>query len=281
MVCGGASWRLTEIPIRAAVRLEGEEDYLLRRIGAGYQMVRFIERATPPGSRIYVFGISPQAYTSRELVCAFCSAANLRLLDSLGVALGSHPRLIRTLTLRSSPRRLRGIRLVESAAHAAIIPGLFQVRIFGSEGELQPRSNWSFDAHPFPWDAGLAFDGNPVTRWKTWQKIAVGAWISVEFRDEQNVIAVKCSPDPAFFQWKLDGKESSDGWFPLDAASQDEVVPAPPNLRRDAMEEFKRSHFQYLWLDANPQLADLRNRPEEWGIRRMAEFQDLSLYRID
>ena len=170
---------------------------------------------------------------------------------------------------------------MESATGAGTMPGLFEIRIFGSEGELQRRSTWRFDAHPFPWDAGLAFDGNPVTRWKTWQKIAVGAWISVEFHDEQMVTGVKCAPDPAFFQWKLEGKESSDGWFPLDSFSQDEVVPAPPNLRRAAMEEFKRSHFQYLLLNANSYLADLRNHPEEWGLRRMAEFQDLSLYRID
>jgi len=276
-----SAWRLNEIPIRAAVRMEGEDDYLLRRIGGAYQMVRFIERATPPGSRIYAPSTRPQAYSSCELVCSFCSAAGIRLLDGLIVALHPDPRTARTMTLSSGPRRLLGIRLVQRATGAAIAPGFFEVTVFGSEGELRPRSTWHFDAHPFPWDAGLAFDRNPVTRWKTWQKIVRGAWISVEFDHEQTVTAVKSVPNPASVRWTLEGKEASGGWFPLDAASKDEVVPAPPNLRRAATQELKRNHFQYLWLDANPDVDDLRNHPEEWGIRLITEFQGASLYSID
>ena len=275
-----SAWRLNEIPIRAALRMEGEDDYLLRRIGGAYQMVRFIERATPPGSRIYAPGTA-RAYSSRELVCSFCSAAGRRLLDGLIVALHPDPRVMRTLTLSSGPRRLRAIRLVQSATGAATTPGFFEVTVFGSEGELRSPSTWHFDAHPFPWDAGLAFDRNPVTRWKTWQQIARGAWISVEFDHEQTVTAVQSVPDPASIRWTLEGREASGGWFPLDAALKDEVVPAPPNLRRAATQELKSNHFQYLWLDANHDMDDLRNHPGEWGIRLMAEFQGASLYSID
>jgi hypothetical protein len=120
-----------------------------------------------------------------------------------------------------------------------------------------------------------------VTRWKTWQNIARGAWISVEFDDDQTVTAVKSSPAPASVRWKLEGKDASNGWFPLDAASKDEVIPAPSNLRRLATRELKRNHFQYLWLDTSPEMAGLRNHPEDWGIRLIAEFQGISLYGID
>ncbi len=276
-------WRLNEIPLRAAVRLEPEEDYLMRRMGAPYQMVRFVERATPPGSRIYAFSTVPMAYSSRDFLCTFCSAANIRLLDGLMVALHPSPRLIRTLTIRSSLRRLGGVRLVETAAGAAITPGLFDVTIFGSKGESQRLSTWRLDAHPFPWDAGLAFDRNPVTRWQAWQKIARGAWISVEFDDEQTVTAVKLetSLDQASVQWQLEGKEDSAGWVPLEVVSKQELTAAPLNLRRAVIEEFRRNHFQYLWLDAQPDLADCRAHAVEWGLRLIAEFQGISLYRID
>lgn len=103
----------------------------------------------------------------------------------------------------------------------------------------------------------------------------------MEFDHEQTVTAVKSVPYPASVRWTLDGKEASGAWFPLDAASKDEVVSAPPNLRRAATQEFKLNHFQYMWLDANPDMGDLRNHPEEWDIRLKAEFQGASLYSID
>jgi hypothetical protein len=276
-------WRLNEIPVRAAARLEPEEDYLLRRLGAAYQMARFIERATPPGSRIYAFGTVPMAYSSRGFVCTFCSGTDIRLLDGLMVALHPSPRLIRSLTLYPVPRRLRGVRLVETAAGAAIIPGLLEVSVFGSGGAFRPSDAWRVDAHPFPWDAGLAFDRNPVTRWKTWQKIARGAWIAVEFEHEQTVAAVRfeTGPDQVSVQWQLEGKENSAGWVPLEVVSKEELVAAPLHLRRAATAELRRNHFQYLWLDAQPDLTDFRTNPKEWGIRLLAQFQGISLYHID
>ncbi len=50
------AWRLTEVPLRAALRLEPEDVYFHRFIGSDYQMVRLIERVTPPGSRIFCAG---------------------------------------------------------------------------------------------------------------------------------------------------------------------------------------------------------------------------------
>lgn len=277
-------WRLNEIPVRAAVRLEPEDDYLLRRMGAGYQMVRLIERATPPGSTIYATGPVPVAYSTRNFLCHFCSAINIRLLDGLMIGLHPSPRLIRTLALHPSPRRLRGVRLVEAAAGSVSVPGLFEVTVLGSAGELPPRRTWRLDAHPFPWDVGLAFDRNPITRWKTWQKIARGAWISADFDSEQTVTAVKLetSSYDASLQWKLEGRDASASWFPLETVSKDEVMSTLPDLRRAATEQLRRQqHVQYLWLDSDPGLAGFRDHPEDWGIRLIAEFQGISLYRID
>src|ERR1019366_3079575 len=56
-----------------------------------------------------------------------------------------------------------------------------EVRIFDGEHRISRTPAWHIDAKPFPWDIGLAFDGNPVTRWKSWESVHPGMHVDVDF----------------------------------------------------------------------------------------------------
>jgi hypothetical protein len=277
------AWRLDEIPVRAALRLVPEDEYLLRRLGANYDMARLIERVTPPGSKIYSIDVPPQAYCAREILPYFYSALNRRLLDNLCSAFEPRLQPLRSLTFRVRRQRLTGLRLRETGAPGSVVPTLHEMRIFGPAGEVLPQEAWRINAHPFPWDAGLAFDRNPATRWSAWQRITRGSWIAVDFGREEAVTSVKLetSEDQGAVQWNLEGETTPGNWFALNPSTEPGRMAAPPDLRRAAIEQLKRNHIQYLLIEPGFAAAEFRDHAMEWGIQPIGESQGIRLYHIE
>jgi hypothetical protein len=137
-------------------------------------------------------------------------------------------------------------------------------------------------AHPFPWDVSLAFDRNPVTCWSAWQEIDRGAWIAVEFEQDEEIaaVALTTSPNESSARWQLEGKTDPASWFSLNASSKAESEAPLPDLRRAATQELKRNHIQYLWAEMD-QRNDFQNHAREWGVRLIAESQGILLYQIE
>ncbi len=77
-----------------------------------------------------------------------------------------------------------------------------EMRIFNGQDQVTRTPSWRFDATPFPWDIGLAFDGNPVTRWKSWESIRPGMHVDVDFGApvEMDRVELRSSHD----QWKIE-----------------------------------------------------------------------------
>src|SRR5580704_9098354 len=55
------------------------------------------------------------------------------------------------------------------------------MQFFLGNEEIRPSAKWTLASSSFPWDIGLAFDRNPVTRWRSWEPIHPGMWIDVDF----------------------------------------------------------------------------------------------------
>ena len=74
-----------------------------------------------------------------------------------------------------------------------------EARFFDGEKKVRPsRAN----AHPFPWDIGLALDENPVTRWKAWEPIRPGMWIDFGFDSDVELDRVELHS--SHDQWKIE-----------------------------------------------------------------------------
>jgi hypothetical protein len=268
-------WRLGEPSLRAALRLESEDEYLLKRMGSEYEMARFMERMTPPGSRIFSFGAPLMAYCARDILPSYYSAFNLRLSYSLcsGFDLRLQPR--RVLTFRFEPQRLRGVRLLQSTSATPSVPSIHELQIFGPAGEIQPQPAWRLNAHPFPWDVGLAFDHNPVTRWSAWQPVAAGAWMEAQFDKEEIVssIRLETSTDQESVPWTLEEKTAAGRWAPLKASTEVTLAPTVPDIRRRATQELKRHHIEYFLVDSEFAISEFRDHPQEWGVHLLSELK--------
>ena len=277
------AWRIDEIPIRAALRLEPEDEFLSRKIGDTYRMVRFIEQVTPPGSRIFAFDAPPIAYCEREILPVYFSALNQRLCDGLWAGYLGSAQPVRLVTFRMSPQPLLGLRLAETGSDRPITPAISELRIFGPAGELPPARRWRLDAHPFPWDAGLAFDGNPTTRWDAWQETRTGAWIEAGFGNQETITAVRLetTPDQASVRWELLGETAPRKWSALSSTREQLILPSPLDLRRAAIEEFKRNNIRYLLVNMSFAETEFRAHAVQWGVRLVGKFGGDRLYALD
>jgi 4-amino-4-deoxy-L-arabinose transferase-like glycosyltransferase len=276
------AWHLRQMPLQAALRLESEDSYLFSYMGADFQMMRFIERATPPGSRIFCFTARPAAYCARELLPWYYSAFNERLREVLwaGFDAGSQP--LRILTFRFATQSLRGLRLFETGSDASATPSVNKLRFFGPSGELQPDPIWHFDAYPFPWEARLAFDRSPVTRWDAWQEIRERARLEVHFEKAESVstVRVETKLDQAAVRWGLQGMFAGGKWVVLHTTLE-EISTPPADLRRAAIQEFKRSNVRYILVDVPPFTDEFREHQNLWGVRKLAEFGNGQLYTLE
>jgi len=75
-----SAWRLRDVPLKAALRIEPEEAFLRARL-PNYAVARLVEGKTPAGSRVLAGTPPPEAYTSRDIVTGYQAALNNTLRD--------------------------------------------------------------------------------------------------------------------------------------------------------------------------------------------------------
>ncbi len=280
--CHQYAVRLGYAPVRAAFRLEPEDEYLVRHL-PGYAIARRVEKATPPGSRIFSFDNPPEAYCAREFLISFQAALNERLRYT--VYAGFHPDLqpLKVLTFRIQPNRFRRLRVVQTASGRPDIPGISEIEIFGPQGRLPRTSGWRIRAHPCPCDAELALDGNPTTQWKAWEPMKSGMFVEVDLGSDEAITAVQLdvTPDQGYMQWQLEGETPPGRWTVLNAAPQSAAL-EKMDLRKAAIQELKRNGIGYILVpDGELAAPDFRANAPLWGIHLLAETGSNRLYQAE
>ena len=280
--CHQYAYRLDHTQLRAALRLEPEDAYLARHLD-GYAIARRVEKETPPGSRIFSFDNPPEAYCAREILVSFQAGLNERLRWTLYAGFDADLQPLSVLTFRIQPTRLRRLRVVQTAAGRPDIPGISEIDILGPQGPLPRKPGWRINAHPFPWDAELAFDGNLATQWKAWEPMKPGMFIDVDLGSEEVISAVELhvTPDQGYLRWQLEGEMQPGRWTVLNAAPQSAPL-QKMDLRKAAIQELKRNHVNYILVpDSEFAASDFRDNTPLWGIRLLAEVAKSRLYGAD
>jgi hypothetical protein len=277
LYCDAGSWRLHGIPLRAALRLEPEDRYLSAHL-ANYDWARLIERTVPPGAKVLSFSQVAEAYTTRDILVVYQSAANKLLGEILWTPLFPQNAPDRSVEFRLPPEPLRGLRVVQTAASATQQWSITDLRI------VPPVPIARASAKPNPWEVPLAFDAKPVTRWRTWLPLEPGQFIELDFAQPRPLqsIALQLTRDQPDMRLELEGADASGQWRKLPASSQEETLAPIANLRRQAAAELKARGVDYLLIfhyDLEPD--DFRRRAEEWGIHQVGELGNDRLYRID
>jgi hypothetical protein len=281
---GPTAWRVDpKIPFRAALRLESEDSFL-RRKWPGYVVDRLIEDHVPPGQPIFLFGATAESYTTRRMLVGFLSAPNETLRDMLWtpIVAGYQPSdVLRFNFPRQTVRKLRVVKTGVNAEENWSIAE-FQVLLDGQEIPRAPQ--WRLTAHPNPWDVQLAFDNNPVTRWKTWQTAAVGDYVQIDFEQPQavNGAVIVCSQDYTNKQVRIESLDAHNQWKPTGGDMRESQGAVDQNWRLAATSELKARGIRYLLVyDGDLGANDFRDHAAQWGLKKIAEAAESVIYQVN
>ena len=278
----GYAWRLERIPWRAALRIQSERDYLESVLPA-YGVARLVQDNTKPGSRIFSLISVPEAYTDREVLEFWHSAQAEQLLDTLRVAAQNDP--VYDVRADWDPRPLGGVRIRVPRA-SPVEWQIHEITLYSGEYPVSAGPEWELRAWPNEWELPLAFDGNPATRWRTWEPIQAGMYVEVDFDRALTLSgAVMTSPTAAYgLPFEFYGREG-DGWHLLTSRP---VVTEKHlgDVRMAATKAVQRAGFGYILAynsnEGNGALsAAMVGHEMEWGLEKTAQIGPAVLFRIE
>jgi hypothetical protein len=262
------NFRLPDFPLRAALRTIPEETYLRSSLPA-YAQARMIQDHVPEGRRVLALDDVATAYTSRDVLGPYHSTLSWRARDLLDVATNPTAAPARRLSFRFAERTARTVRLTQTAASANQSWSIHEIRVFRHGVAIPAVPGWRATAEPNSWDAPLAIDGSPVTRWRSWQAFHPGMWFEVDFGaaiviDEVIVVTSKEQPAPEVL---LDG-----------IRAEISHTPTPAGLFPDALRELGKLGIQYVFVpDAHPLAPEFARRLRPAATALGARLYGLSI----
>ena len=274
--------RLIAVPLRAALRIEAEEAYLARS-NTGYLIDRMIESQVLPGKRVFSFEPIPEVWTTREIVAGQNGAENEVVADVLRTALVSSACPVQALNFRFSQTRLRGVRAIQTARLPGEMWSVSEFQILDGGKPLAADGKWRLSSSPNRWDVPLAFDGNLITRWRSWEDAAPGMFLEVDFGEPKMLDQVSLvSSDALHGHVYLRGMDASGGWRDLPAHQSMASAHVTGNLRPEAIRELLARNIHYLLVTPTAYGANEFNEDSAaWGIRMIAESAGARLYCLD
>jgi hypothetical protein len=283
LYCSPWAWRLSEFPLRAALRLEPEDSFLRARSPA-YAATRMVEEKVPPGGRVFAYAGLQQAYTSREIVVQWASAFNQALCDILWTPLNAELEPSHRIRFTFTRRPWRALRLVETA-RSPDVWSISEWRVYGAGRELARQPHWRLRAQPNPWAVGRAFDNSLLTRWTAGDHARAGMFVEVDFGRPELVdsLVLSSTRDQPGVRLRLDGRLETGHWTSLSAGPEriEEEPVSRDALRRGAAAEFKYARVDYLYLENDAWGAeDFRSRAAAWGLELIGEVAGSRLYRF-
>ena len=178
LYCAHDAFRIDNVPVMAALRLQPEEAISARIPNSRRSHDRLRRPSRRAGLR-HQPG-RPVVFTARS-VGGYESASNEVLQDILWTPVVRAFQPTRVLKFDFPPRELRKLRVVQTASLPHNQWSIAELRVSNRQSELPRDPGWRLTAHPNPWDVQLAFDNSPVTRWRSWQPATPGMYVEVEF----------------------------------------------------------------------------------------------------
>jgi hypothetical protein len=278
-------WHLQSIPWRAALRIQPQDEFMRYRSVAWVGALT-LDYYVPKGKRVWSSTPVGEAYSVTDVMINYQSAEGERIEDILLTADTADFAPRWNLRYTFPGRRVQHLRMTQTGmTQTGASPDLWSIgemRIFSGQDPIARTPSWRFDAVPFPWDIALAFDGNPVTRWRSWESIHPGMHVDVDFGAPVEIDRVELHS--SHDQWKIEvHPESCDGSGCAVIPAKLDKLEDPPigDLRRLATQTVKARGIYYLFInDAYRTAADMNKDPAGWGLEFVAQRADLGLYRI-
>jgi hypothetical protein len=278
------AWGLDRILWKQALRVVPQDDYL-KRMNPNYGIARMIEAYVPKGERVFAPSGISDSYTTREVLVSFRSGETQVLQDAIDVGWDEdrQPGIQETF---SFPERM--VRRVRVLQHASVPDPLAQwsvheLRFFDKGAEVPRSPDWRLQAWPNPWDVQLAFDNSAATRWRTWEPLAPGDYIDVDFGSPRPMDQVHVETSFDYFNSKLtlEAMDDAGKWIEIGKDPAISQRPKEANTRREATDFLKSRGIHYLLIqDHDFQAIDMRGDPEGWGLTEVASGYGGRIFRV-
>lgn len=274
------AWRITGIPVAAALRIQPEAKYLNDHL-KDYPLKAVIDTLTPRQARIFSLDSVAEAYLDRTFIIGYESALGNFAMDLLAAPLDSRIRPADQERFQFLPVTTRAVRVFETAD----APGYWSINemhIAHQGRELARSAAWRVKAWPNSWDAPLAFDNSYATRWSSWQDTTYGMYLAVDFGKPQVIDEVwldhAAGPGPKV---EVDILSVLGQWIPLTDSSETQPLDVPSGLRRAAALALKSKGITYLLVRNTDFFADdMRTHASFWGVTELHRTERASLYLI-
>ena len=266
-------WQISTMPWKAALGIIPQDTWLLQHSG-GWVTARMLDEFVPEGKRVWSTSPIAEAYSKTDILVNYYSAEGELIQDILDTP--TKPDFQPRWNLRCTfyPKTLRRLRIVQKGPAAPDIWSIGEMHFFFGNQEIQPDAKWKVEGSSFPWDLGLAFDRNPVTRWRSWEPIHPGMYVDVDFGEAVTLDRVELHG--SHDQWNVDiGLEGIH-------ASVEKLDDKPlPDLRRLATATVKARGIDYLLIASGDWLtADMHGDPGAWGLTKVADRATDWLFQI-
>jgi hypothetical protein len=275
------AWTIQSFPWKGALGVQSESEYL-QNIGE-YRVARMIDANVPSGSKVLALTSVAQSYVTRDIQVADQSTAGYEMLDVLFTAWSGDAARRIVQSFGFSEGAYRRIRIVQTGKAKSPEEqwSIQEIRFLHAGHELAPAPSWRMDAFPNPWGVRFAFDGSPVTRWRSWETAAPGMEISVNFgRDEVvDEVRLELAPDQWNIRLRVEGAGASGEWRLLrGTAGNQKLDVLNTDPRRDAIHQLRLRGVQYLLVrDGDSFGQSFVEDPASWGLTVVAREQDATL----
>jgi len=277
-------FRLHEFPLRAALGLTSEADYLTPRLSE-YRLAKMIERATPPDARIFSIPSVAAEYVNRDILVRWHSAEAERIFFALQAAFLNNIDWVFDWKGSWPERDLRAIRFRAPAANREPFDA-GEVHLLDGDRVITPKSNWALRAWPNVWDAPLAFDRLRTTAWNSHEPLRPGMFLEVDLGSPQRLTGATLLSHTPLFDAPLEmyGQGIDGKWQLLDGAPK-AVRRRPEDLRFDAISTMRHAGYSWLVVDVHsgplePLGRALADNAAQWGLRYVAEGEGTVLLRV-
>ncbi len=281
------TWRIHEIPWRAAMRIETQDQYL-RRMVDYYAVSQFIDEETGGQGRVLSLDQMPEAYMRTEVLVCFQGAENRWLFDSLWVPT-IHARWPLRILEIPLPEPVYGFRVAQHGSSEREEWVLSEIRFKNKEHYLEPREDWRIESDRWPWLARNLFDGDLFRMYRTFDPLSNGMFVQVTFLEAPPATAVEVIY-PQFLNFNelsYEIKDAHGAWRAIQPeAGEGTTVIEKPEMKRWAAQELKRHGVDLLFTNLaggghNFIAKDIAADAADWGFREIYSEDTKRVYRVE
>jgi hypothetical protein len=270
--CDPYSWYISRFPIKAALRVTPEQEFM-DRWAPEVRYARLIQDRVPATGIVYTAQPIMEAYTDRTVLLNYAAALNSRIEETLNSVVKPAFQPSARTVFQFESTDIRGFRLIAAgdskdwAIHEIVEPA-------------PNRVTASLNA----WDQARAGDGRLATAWRAWQPVHRGDFVHCELahparRDSISVVTRSAEASAALrlVLFRADGQQIT-----VDGAPQSSrYSPSLDQLRAEAIADVRESGVTHLAIhDDEPLGPDFRAHGDAWQVRFLGEAPPLRLYEI-